>query len=310
MAANSTKKLLFWLPERAATMLHFSRRNGGGVEPAVCARAMHTTPPSVTPADGQRNLLCSETVRHHEIDGAKRIIFCLHNLRPEAVDQLLENMNEEVASAMGQSAKLIASEDLPAHLTDAQRFTVLGFQQKGLDMIRLQGQGKDLTPLLQAAHVLHRKPRTLPPNTRLTLLLGEETVKIDFEGFGTAPNGDITVNYCHAGEDIICTTPNPDAVEQQSATGNRKADPSCPTEYGTVVPGELLSYLVAPGDTLEAGKPMAVLESMKMEVKIPVPESFNGHVVKDLPCKGRTAEQQGTMLSPGDLLMETTVPKP
>jgi biotin carboxylase len=230
--------------------------------------------------------------------------------RPEAVDQLLENMNEEVASAMGQSAKLIASEDLPAHLTDAQRFTVLGFQQKGLDMIRLQGQGKDLTPLLQAAHVLHRKPRTLPPNTRLTLLLGEETVKIDFEGFGTAPNGDITVNYCHAGEDIICTTPNPDAVEQQSATGNRKADPSCPTEYGTVVPGELLSYLVAPGDTLEAGKPMAVLESMKMEVKIPVPESFNGHVVKDLPCKGRTAEQQGTMLSPGDLLMETTVPKP
>ena len=53
---------------------------------------------------------------------------------------------------------------------------------------------------------------------------------------------------------------------------------------------------------------MCVLESMKMEVKIPVPESLNGLQVKSLPCKGRTAEAQGTILTPGDLVLVAQAP--
>jgi len=47
-----------------------------------------------------------------------------------------------------------------------------------------------------------------------------------------------------------------------------------------------------------------VLESMKMEMKISVPDELDGKVVKSLPCKIRTKEKQGDLLMPGDLLLE------
>jgi biotin carboxyl carrier protein len=71
-----------------------------------------------------------------------------------------------------------------------------------------------------------------------------------------------------------------------------------------VVPGELLSYSVEVGAVLKAGEPLCVLESMKMEMKISVPDELDGKVVKSLPCSVRTKEKQGDLLMPGDLLME------
>ena len=55
---------------------------------------------------------------------------------------------------------------------------------------------------------------------------------------------------------------------------------------------------------MKAGAPLCVLESMKMEMKISVPDELDGLTVRALPCKGRTKEKQGDLLAPGDLLLE------
>jgi len=222
------------------------------------------------------------------------------------VDQLLDNMHDELSSALDQTAKLIGEEQIPDHFTVAQKFTALGFQQKGMDFIRSQGIGTDLTPLVLAPHVLHRKPLSLPAGTKFTVYQDEQTwTKIDFLGFGKAPNGDITVWFRHAGQEIHSTQPDPNAAAAISTeTGRRMADPANPDDFATVVPGEILSYFVQPGDILKAGDPMCVFESMKMEVKISVPEHLDGREVKALPCNGRTATKQGDILSPGHVLLE------
>ncbi len=82
------------------------------------------------------------------------------------------------------------------------------------------------------------------------------------------------------------------------------ADPTNPNDFATVVPGEILSYYVKAGDVLTAGEPMCVFESMKMEVKIAVPDHLDGREVKALPCNERTATKQGDILSPGQVLLE------
>jgi biotin carboxyl carrier protein len=53
---------------------------------------------------------------------------------------------------------------------------------------------------------------------------------------------------------------------------------------------------------------MVTLESMKMEMKISVPDELDGLEVKALPCKSRTKIDQGDILSPGDLLLELKDP--
>lgn len=257
-----------------------------------------------------------EAVRHFIAGGGKLkvggdVLVGLHRWetlldRPETVNKLLTNMKDELKTALEQQTQVIGAEDIPGHYNNAERYNALAFQQKGLDFIKTAGEGKDLTAFLIAPHILHRKPRSIPNNTRMTLLINGEREKVDFMGFGKCPNGDLTATYRHAGVETTTTHPDPDAVIAAGAVaGNRKADPAKPTEYGTVVPGELLRYFVKVGDKLTAGEPLCVLESMKMEVKISVHSRLDGHIVKSLPCKERTAELQGELLKPGDLLLET-----
>merc|ERR1719183_1538514 len=107
------------------------------------------------------------------------------------------------------------------------------------------------------------------------------------------------------GVEISTTMADPDAAAVATAdSGPRKATPGDPNQLACIVPGEVLSYNVQPGDVLKAGEPLVVLESMKMEMKISVPDEIDGKKVKSLPCKGRTKELQGDILAPGDLLLE------
>merc|ERR1712238_118565 len=109
----------------------------------------------------------------------------------------------------------------------------------------------------------------------------------------------------HEGQNLQVMMADPDAAMGASAaSGPRKAESGNKHHLPTVVPGELLSYSVNVGDVLEAGKPLCVLESMKMEMKISVPDELDGMEVKSLPCNGRTKEKQGDILAPGDLLLE------
>merc|ERR550514_1541561 len=110
--------------------------------------------------------------------------------------------------------------------------------------------------------------------------------------------------FKHCGSQISVQLPDPTAVKVVTTSGPRKATPGDPNQLAAVVPGELLSYAVKPGDVLEKGAPLCVLESMKMEMKISVPDELDGKTVLSVPCNGRTKEKQGDILSPGDLLLE------
>jgi len=225
------------------------------------------------------------------------------------VDKLLANMSDELEAALGQQSKLIGVDELPAGLTVEQRHNALGYQAKGLEFATAQAKGTDLSALLLAPHVLHAKPRSVPAGTRFELLpdhtSSTKRIQVEFQGFGKAPNSDLTLKFLVEGNAVQVATPDPDAaVGAQVASGPRKATPGDKTQLACVVPGEILSYAVAPGDVLKAGNPLCVLESMKMEMKISVPDELDGMKVKNLPCKGRTKEKQGDILAPGDLLLE------
>ena len=70
------------------------------------------------------------------------------------------------------------------------------------------------------------------------------------------------------------------------------------------VPGELVSYSVEVGAVLVAGRPLCVLESMKMEIAVTVPIAFDGKRVRRLCGRTRTKTSEGGNLRPGDALVE------
>jgi len=227
---------------------------------------------------------------------------------PEA-DKLLDNMKDELDAALASKAKLVGPADLPASFTTAQKHTALGYQQKGFDFAASQAKGTDLSPLLLAPQVLHGKPRALEAGSSFQVLMNPSDstsrAEVTFTGFGKAPNGDITINYLVEDVARTFTMPDPDAaVSAAGKSGPRKATPGDPNQLPTIVPGELLSYQVKPGDILKAGDPLCVLESMKMEMKISVPPELDGKEVTACPVRGRTKTDQGELLSPGDLLLE------
>jgi biotin carboxyl carrier protein len=232
---------------------------------------------------------------------------------PEA-DKLLENMKDELDAALSANTKQIGPADLPATFTTAQVHTALGYQGKGFEFATAQAKGTDLSPLLLAPHVLHRQPRTLPVGTTFQVFTDPLDItkkqEIEFTGFGKAPNGDITMNFLREGMPVSFETPDPDAaVAASGASGPRKAEAGNPDHLATIVPGELLKYAVKPGDVLKAGELLCTLESMKMEMKIPVPDELDGKEVKATPVRGRTKTDQGEILAPGDLLLEVTEAK-
>jgi len=228
------------------------------------------------------------------------------------VDMLLKNMPDELEAAMAQKGKLIGPDDIPQSFTQAQLYTALGYQQKGLDFATSQAKGTDLSPLLCAPHVVHGAPLSMKKGTRFEVVHQAENVMqretIQFDGFGYAPNGDILANYQHEGQQVTVQIADPNAVVGANAdSGPRKA--SGKHELGCAVPGEVLLYNVKVGDVLKAREALCVLESMKMEMKISVPEELDGMVVANLPCNQRTKEKQGDLLAPGDLLLELSEPK-
>jgi hypothetical protein len=222
------------------------------------------------------------------------------------VDRLLENMADELQAALGASARLVSLEELPGTLSASQVFNALGFQGKGLEFVtKTQPKEEDLTPLLVAPHVLHSKPRSLAPGTRFELLAGPRRTEVEFRCLGKEQDGSILLSFLVSGSPIMVSLPDPElSLGPKAAAGPRKATPGNRMELACIVPGEVLSYSVSPGDVLKAGAPLCVLESMKMEMKISVPDDAAGLQVKSLPCRARSKERQGDILAPGDLLLE------
>ncbi len=87
-------------------------------------------------------------------------------------------------------------------------------------------------------------------------------------------------------------------VMDTSATGTREArqrlDPTNPRHVGTTVPG-VITVLVAPGDTVDAGDRLAVIEAMKMESVVTAPRAGT---VDAVHCAS------GDQVEAGDLVVE------
>jgi len=225
------------------------------------------------------------------------------------VDKLLENMPDELEAGLNQTDELIVPKDLPSDFTNTEAHTALAYQQQGLDFVQKHRNGLDLSPLLVAPHVLHSKPGTLSAGTNFELLKSSachDRVHVQFGGFSNTANGDIAMDFLYENMTTQVTSPDPNAAVVEKVAGQRRADPDNINEVSCAVPGELLSYVVKPGDILKAGDVLCTVESMKMEMKIPVPDELDGMEVTSLSCKQRTAEKQGDMLMPGDLLLEVT----
>jgi len=222
------------------------------------------------------------------------------------VDMLLKNMPQELEAALNQKSSLITPESLPADFSAAQRHTALGYQAKGLEFAKVQAKGQDNTPLLLAPHILHRKPLTTPAGTAFDVLdPNGQPQQVIFEGFGKTAKGDISLQFVTEGQTVRVSVEDPNAVQGAVAKlGPRKAAVGNANEIPCQVPGELLSYSVKVGDVLKAGEPLCVFESMKMEMKISVPDDVDGKVVARLPINQRTKTTQGDILAPGDLLLE------
>jgi biotin carboxyl carrier protein len=229
--------------------------------------------------------------------------------KTQEVDKLLANMSDELETALAQKSKRISPGDLPAEFSARQRHTALGYQAKGLEFVsKSQGTVSDLSPLLVAPHVLHLGRKTLAEGTKFELLSDptdlSKRVQVTFGGFSTTAAGDISLSFLHEGKTAVVSMPDPDKKKSENTSGPRKADPSNKGELACEVPGELVSYAVKEGDVLVEGKPIATLESMKMEIVIPVKSEIAGMVVKSLPWATRTKTDPGQKLGPGDLLLE------
>merc|ERR1719316_143509 len=122
---------------------------------------------------------------------------------------------------MAQGSKLVKPEDLPADFTPAQVHTALGYQQKGLDFAKTVKTGQDLSPLLLAPTVLHSKPRSLKAGTRFEVFDKPGDLRsreqVEFTGFGSAPNGDITMGFKIKGNVVTFQTADPDAAVKATA---------------------------------------------------------------------------------------------
>ena len=76
-------------------------------------------------------------------------------------------------------------------------------------------------------------------------LVGSHPAQLKFDGFGKAPNGDITMTFLNDGMPIQVTKPDPNAsVSQKAGSGPAKADPGNKNHVPCAVPGEVLSYSV------------------------------------------------------------------
>ncbi|SNQ49612.1 Pyruvate carboxylase [Frankia canadensis] len=91
--------------------------------------------------------------------------------------------------------------------------------------------------------------------------------------------------------------PRPVRVRDTSITATttaaRRADPSDPTQVGAGLPG-IVTFVVAPGDTVTAGQKLAVVEAMKMEAAVTSPAA--GTIVELVRSSGDSVEV-------GDLLL-------
>ena len=242
--------------------------------------------------------------------------------KPREVDMLLTNMKEELAAA--EKAKK-GSSDAEAFVQilmwrdAASRFTALGFQAKGLELVKAADSSSALTCLLRAPHVLHCAPKALEVNTEFEVLMsapGEGSLlsgrKVKFQGFAFGDKADLqdlTLRFSE-GEDCAKKLYT---VRMKLVLGQEKdfRDAETPPTYNpqtsvlSQVPGEIVSYQISPGDQIvKKNQPLVTIESMKMEIIIPCPPMFVGKVVKALGGKARTSKGRGDVVKVGELLVE------
>eukprot|EP01063_Lacrimia_lanifica_P011191 TRINITY_DN17993_c0_g1_i1.p1 TRINITY_DN17993_c0_g1~~TRINITY_DN17993_c0_g1_i1.p1 ORF type:complete len:1588 (+),score=432.64 TRINITY_DN17993_c0_g1_i1:391-4764(+) len=228
--------------------------------------------------------------------------------KPPEVDALLRNMHAELAAAQAQCSGEVPLDSVEPNTPEAC-FAALGFQQKGVRFLQqVKGTDGDMSVLLRAPGVLHRRGKTLPPGTAFDVLREDgEATRVVFDGYtfpGADPGaegGEVEVRLTVDGRQtaVRMALSSMDAEEDE-----RKTAAAGDCAVASDIPGELVRYTVAPGDVLKAGETLCVVESMKMEYVVPVPQRADGRAVDALPLRVRSVDRAGDVIRPGDVLVE------
>lgn len=221
--------------------------------------------------------------------------------KPGIVDTLLNNMSDELAVAL-ESSKLPLRPSKKA--SELEIFVTAGFQQKGIEW--LSGTIPDLSPLLTAPHVLHAKPGELPHNTPFSLQLATgKNESVLFMGSSISRDqSTVSLEFMVNNQIKQISLPNQNAMTGIADEGPKLAKE--PNEYGLPVPGEVVSLNIEPGTVLESGRPLATVESMKMQMQLTVPKEFHGHIVNQIYPRVRSASDQGSILPKNGLFFSVS----
>jgi 3-methylcrotonyl-CoA carboxylase alpha subunit len=87
------------------------------------------------------------------------------------------------------------------------------------------------------------------------------------------------------------------ALERLTARSQRRGPGSAAGDLTAQMPGQVVAVLVSPGDAVQSGQALIVLEAMKMEIRIGAPRS--GTV-------GRVLVETGDLVERGQALVELT----
>lgn len=192
--------------------------------------------------------------------------------RPAIIETLLANhgISLEVASAP-EAALDIAAErkalqmQLPnTHVTDRVLSTALAFDNIGLGYLQAQDsqtpepQPKDMTVMLNSPEFVYSEVKQAGDYVRL---YGEKVTINHVQR--NLETGQVDINYSFQGHTLRMQGKDLRVKNNTSESSVKFAKSD--HEIGAPMPGRLLRFFVAPGETIKKGQSIATIEAMKME---------------------------------------------
>ena len=109
---------------------------------------------------------------------------------------------------------------------------------------------------------------------RFEVVVGEESYEVALSGDEDLPEATITPGFAPArGAPGASVAPAPASRKPAPAAPDPAKGGGGPGALNAPMPGVILEVSVAPGDTVERGQPIAVLEAMKMKNSIKSPRA-------------------------------------
>lgn len=151
--------------------------------------------------------------------------------------------------------------------------------------VRYQLEGGASLPPVQVERQGDEYRVTIGEKTYLMTLIhagdGELTFAVDGQCYRAHFASDGLKRYLALGGEVYTLL--------KAVTSGRRANPEAGRDPIAPMHGQVVSVLAAEGQAVTRGQPLAVLEAMKMEIRIAAPH--DGHVVRVLCAPGQVVER-------------------